>query len=60
MINFAEIIIKFAPYGILALVANVVGTMGTDMIMEIIQYVICAFLGFLIILIVVYPLLLFL
>lgn len=59
MINFAEIIIKFAPYGILALVANVVGTMGTDMIMEIIQYVICAFLGFLIILIVVYPLLLF-
>ncbi|WP_409368277.1 dicarboxylate/amino acid:cation symporter [Lysinibacillus sp. 38-6] len=58
MIKIAEIVISFAPYGIMALIANVVGTLGLDILIEVGKYVLSAFIGFIIILLVVYPILL--
>lgn len=58
MIKIAEIVISFAPYGIMALIANVVGTLGLDILIEVGKYVLSAFVGFIIILLVVYPILL--
>ena len=58
MIKIAEIVINFAPYGIMALIANVVGTLGVDVLIEVGKYVLSAFIGFIIILLVVYPILL--
>jgi len=58
MIKIADIVISFAPYGIMALIANVVGTLGLDILIEVGKYVLSAFVGFIIILLVVYPILL--
>lgn len=58
MIKIAEIVISFAPYGIMALIANVVGTLGLDILIEVGKYVLSAFIGFIIILLFVYPILL--
>jgi len=58
MIKIADIVISFAPYGIMALIANVVGTLGLDILIEVGKYVLSAFIGFIIILLVVYPILL--
>ncbi|WP_068985873.1 MULTISPECIES: dicarboxylate/amino acid:cation symporter [Lysinibacillus] len=58
MIKIAEIVINFAPFGIMALIANVVGTLGFGVVIEVGRYVLSAFIGFLIILLVVYPIML--
>lgn len=58
MIKIAEIVIGFAPYGIMALIAHIVGTMGIDLLLEALRYVLAAFIGFIVILLVVYPIIL--
>lgn len=58
MIKIADIVISFAPFGIMALIAHVVGTVGVDLLFEVVRYVLAAFIGFIIILFVVYPILL--
>lgn len=58
MIKIAEMVINLAPYGIMALIANIVGTVGVEMLIEVGRYVLSAFIGFIIILLVVYPILL--
>lgn len=58
MIKIAEIVINFAPYGIMALIANIIGTLGLDMLIEVGRYVLSAFIGFLVILLIIYPILL--
>lgn len=58
MIKVADIVIGFAPYGIMALIAHVVGTLGMDVLIEVGRYVLASFVGFLVILLVVYPILL--
>lgn len=58
MIKIADIVIGFAPYGIMALIANVVGTMGIDLLLEALKYILASFIGFAVILFVLYPLIL--
>ncbi|WP_339229738.1 dicarboxylate/amino acid:cation symporter [Oceanobacillus sp. FSL K6-2867] len=58
MLKLTEYIIKLAPYGILALLANLVGTFGSDMLTAVIKFVVADFIALGIILLVVYPILL--
>lgn len=55
MLKLTEYIIKLAPYGILALLANLVGTFGSDMLTAVINFVIADFIALAIILLLVYP-----
>jgi len=56
MIKITELVMKLAPYGILALIANLVGTFGTQMLSEVGRFILADSLSVLIILIIVYPL----
>ncbi|MGE6539692.1 dicarboxylate/amino acid:cation symporter [Bacillus luti] len=58
MIKIAEIVIGFAPYGIMALIAHVVGTFGADMLTAVVSYVIADYLSLLLIILVMYPIVL--
>ncbi|PFR20067.1 dicarboxylate/amino acid:cation symporter [Bacillus cereus] len=58
MIKIAELVIGFAPYGIMALIANVVGTFGADMLTAVVSYVIADYLSLLLILFIMYPIIL--
>ena len=51
-------IIQLAPYGILALLANLVGTFGSDMLSAVVKFVVADYIALLIVLVVVYPFLL--
>ncbi len=55
MIKITEFVMKTAPYGILALIANMVGTMGTDILSEVGRFIIADTVAIIIILVVVYP-----
>jgi len=57
MIKITEFVMKLAPYGILALIANMVGTLGTKMLSEVGRFILADTLAVAIILIFVYPLL---
>ncbi len=58
MIRVTEIIMRFAPYGILALIANMVGTLGTEMLAEVGKFILADYIGVAIMLLIVYPLIL--
>ncbi|HDR3496418.1 MULTISPECIES: dicarboxylate/amino acid:cation symporter [Bacillus cereus group] len=58
MIKIAEIVIGFAPYGIMALIAHVVGTFGADMLTAVVSYVVADYLSLLLILFIMYPIVL--
>jgi len=58
MIKITEFVIKTAPYGILALIANMVGTLGTRMLSEVGRFILADSVTIILILIFVYPLLL--
>ncbi|PEX80674.1 dicarboxylate/amino acid:cation symporter [Bacillus cereus] len=58
MIKIAEIVIGFAPYGIMALIAHVVGTFGSDMLTAVVSYVVADYLSLLLIILVMYPIVL--
>ncbi|PER28955.1 dicarboxylate/amino acid:cation symporter [Bacillus cereus] len=58
MIKIAEIVIGFAPYGIMALIAHVVGTFGADMLTAVVSYVVADYLSLLLIILVMYPIVL--
>ncbi|MGG0153483.1 dicarboxylate/amino acid:cation symporter [Bacillus mycoides] len=58
MIKIAEIIIGFAPYGIMALIAHVVGTFGANMLTAVVSYVVADYLSLLLIVFIMYPIVL--
>lgn len=55
MIKITGFVMKTAPYGILALIANMVGTMGTEILSEVGRFIIADTVAIIIILVVVYP-----
>jgi len=55
MIMITNFVIKIAPYGILALVANMVASIGFDMLREIGRFILSQYLGLLILLVFLYP-----
>ena len=58
MITITEFVIKTAPYGILALVANMVSSLGSRMLTEVGRFLIADYAALLLLLLVFYPLLL--
>jgi Na+/H+-dicarboxylate symporter len=58
MITVTEFVMKLAPYGILALVACMVATLGVDMLAAVVRFVVTDYLGLTVVLFLVYPLLL--
>jgi Na+/H+-dicarboxylate symporter len=55
MIKITEYVVKLAPYGILALVANMVASIGFDMLREIGRFILSQYLALFILLLFVYP-----
>jgi len=45
MIVIVNIVIKFAPYGVFALIANVVANFGTDILMSLLKYMVITIAG---------------
>ena len=58
MITITEFVMKTAPYGIMALVANMVANMGGSMLKEVSRFLIADYLALCVLLTVTYPLLL--
>lgn len=56
MIKITEFIMYISPYGILALVATMVGTLGTDLLAEVGLFILADYIALIIVLGVVYPL----
>jgi Na+/H+-dicarboxylate symporter len=56
MIKITEFVMKLAPYGILALMANMVSTLGTKMLSEVGRLILADYVAAAIILIGIYPL----
>jgi len=57
MIRITEFVMKVAPYGILALVANMVAPMGFDMLREVGRFILSQYLALFLILVFLYPIL---
>jgi len=57
MIRITEFVMKVAPYGILALVANMVASMGFDMLREVGRFILSQYLALLLFLVFPYPIL---
>jgi len=55
MIRITESVIKFAPYGILALIANMVASIGFDMLWEIGRFILSQYLALFLLLVFLYP-----
>jgi len=55
MIRITEFVMKVAPYGILALVANMVASMGFDMLREIGRFILSQYLALFLLLVFLYP-----
>ncbi len=55
MIKITEFVMKTAPYGILALIANMVGTMGTDILSEVGRFIFADTLAVIIIMVIFHP-----
>lgn len=58
MITITEFVMKTAPYGILALVANMVANLGASMLKEVTRFLAADFAALFVLLVVMYPLLL--
>jgi Na+/H+-dicarboxylate symporter len=57
MIRITEFVMKVAPYGILALVANMVASMGFEMLREVGRFILSQYLALLLFLFFLYPIL---
>ena len=57
MIRITEFVMKVAPYGILALVANMVASMGFDMLREVGRFILSQYLALFLFLVFLYPIL---
>ena len=57
MIRMTECVMKVAPYGILALVANMIASLGLDMLREVGRFVLSQYLSLFLLLVVLYPIL---
>lgn len=55
MIKITEFVMKTAPYGILALVANMVASLGTQMLAEVARFVAADYTALVILLVLFYP-----
>lgn len=55
MLKMTELVMKFAPYGILALIAKMVSSMGALMLKEVGRFIITDYIGLLIVVFVMYP-----
>ncbi|SKC92612.1 dicarboxylate/amino acid:cation symporter [Maledivibacter halophilus] len=58
MIEITDFVMKLAPYGILALIANMVGTLGSKMLAEVGRFILTDIVGIICVLVFVYPLIL--
>ena len=58
MITITGFVMKTAPYGILALVANMVASMKTEVLHEVLRFILADYIALLILLILFYPLIL--
>lgn len=58
MLKLTSFIIQLAPYGILALLASLVGTFGSDMLSAVIKFVIADYIALILVLLIVYPIIL--
>jgi len=58
MIKVTEFVMLLAPYGILALVANMVATLGAKMLSEVVRFIVADYISMIIILVVLYPVIL--
>lgn len=56
VIRLTEMVMELSPYGIFALVANMVGTLGNKMLAAVAKFVIADYIGLLVMVLVVYPL----
>lgn len=55
MIKVTDIVMKFSPYGILALIASMVNSLGLQTLAEVAKFIIADYIAILILLIFVYP-----
>lgn len=55
MLKMTEFVIQLAPYGIFALLANLVGSFGTDMLSAVASFIIADYVAMAIVFLVVYP-----
>jgi Na+/H+-dicarboxylate symporter len=55
MIKITEFVMQLAPYGILALIANMVGTLGSKMLSEVGRFILTDTIAVILILILIYP-----
>ncbi len=58
MIKITESLMLFSPYGILALVANMTGTLGTDLLAEVGMFILSDYIALLVVVFIIYPLIL--
>ncbi|ETP70364.1 hypothetical protein G159_02205 [Planococcus glaciei CHR43] len=58
MLKLTSYVILLAPYGILALLANLVGTFGSDMLSAVIKFVIADYIALILVLLIAYPIIL--
>lgn len=56
MLKLTEFVIQLAPYGIFALLANLVGTFGSDMLSAVASFILADYIAMAIVFLVVYPL----
>lgn len=56
MLKFTEYVILLAPYGVFALMANLVGTFGSDMLGDVFWFIVADYIGLAIVFLLVYPL----
>lgn len=56
MITITQFVMKLAPYGILALVANMVATLGAKMLAEVGRFILADYVAIAIVMVIVYPL----
>ncbi len=57
MITITEFVMKLAPYGILALVACMVSSLGVEMLAAVVPFIVTDYLGLVVVLVLIYPLL---
>ncbi|WP_255266668.1 cation:dicarboxylate symporter family transporter [Bacillus cereus] len=50
--------IEFAPYGIMVIMANVVGTFGAEILTAVFSYIVADYLSLLLIILIMYPIIL--
>ena len=58
MIKMTEFVIQLAPYGILALMTNLVGTFGSNMLSAVASFILADYLAMALVFLLVYPLIL--